>query len=136
MNTLSLRYDLETLLVDFLGEYTLGNGMKTPAVSIRGQGESLPAKTTVTGIELVVQRSPALEPVSAYTNAEAFRVWTIFLVDWSGQDSLQQAVGLIIRDYPGTQVQKVSIPQGLGPQEQYRMEIRLGPDRIYGLGES
>lgn len=136
MNTLALRNDLETLLVDYLGEYTLGNGIKTPAVSVRAAGESLPAKTTVNGLELVVLRNPALEPISAYNNAEAFRVWTVFLVDWAQQDILQQAVGLVVRDYPSTRVQRVTVPEGLGPQEQVRLEIRLGPDRIYGLGES
>jgi hypothetical protein len=136
MDVLTLRTELETLLVDLLGEYTLGNGMKTPAVSVRSPGEALPAKTTVSGLELVILREPELDALPAYTKAEALRLWTLFLVDWQGGGGMTQAASRVVRDYPGTSVTEVRVPEGVGPQAQMRLRIRTGPDRVLGLGES
>ena len=41
-SVLDIRNQIETLLVDQLGTYTLGNGATTPAISVREQGEPLP----------------------------------------------------------------------------------------------
>lgn len=136
MDVLTLRTELETLLSDLLGDYTLGNGTKTPAISVRNPGESLPAKTVVRGLEAVVLREPELEPIPAYRTAEANRVWTVFLVEWSGEGPMAQAASRVVRDYPSTQVRSVRVPEGLGPSSQVQLLIRTGPDRVFGLGES
>jgi hypothetical protein len=136
MDVLTLRTELETLLVDLLGEYVLGNAAETPAISVRNPGESLPAKTTVSGLEVVILREPELEPLRAYRNAEAIRVWTLFLVEWSGEGGMAQAASRIVRDYPSTTVTSVRVPEGLGPSSQLRLQLRTGPDRVLGLGES
>jgi hypothetical protein len=136
MDVLTLRTELETLLVDLLGVYLLGNGTRTPAISVRQPSETLPAKTTVSGLEAIIMREPALEPISAYSRAEAIRVWTVYLVEWSGQGGLTQAASRIVRDYPSATVTTLQVPEGVGPSSQLRVQIRTGPDRLYGLGES
>ena len=136
MDVLTLRTELETLLVDLLGEYRLGNGAKTPAISVRNTGEALPAKTTVSGLEVVILREPALEPIPAYRQAEAVRVWTVFLVEWNGDGGMAQAASRVVRDYPNATVAAVQVPEGLGPSSQLRLQLRTGPDRVLGLGES
>jgi len=42
MQLLTFREELETLLADLLGTYTLANGAEVPAVSVRNTGELSP----------------------------------------------------------------------------------------------
>jgi hypothetical protein len=133
MNVLTLRTELETLLVDLLGVYTLGNGSRTPAVSVRAQGETLPAKTSVSGLELVILRDPELQRVNAYRNQEAFRLWTLYLVDWAGTGIGEAAAGRIVYAYPGTDETSLNVPEGLGPKAQRRLVLRTAPE---GGGET
>lgn len=127
MNVLTLRTELETLLVDLLGTYTLGNGATTPAVSVRSVGETLPAKTTVSGLELVIIRDPELDRINAYRNQEAFRLWTLYLIDWDGTGIAPTAAGRVLYAYPGTESTSVSVPEGLGPKAQMRLQLRIAP---------
>lgn len=129
MDILQLRTELETLLVDNLGVYTLPNGTETPAVSVRSQGERTTPGTTVRGVELVLIRDPALEPINQYTNQAAFRTWTAFLVDWNNDQQLEPLAAKVIEMYPGTTVRTVTVPEGVGPDHQMRLEIQTNPAR-------
>jgi hypothetical protein len=133
MNVLTLRTELETLLVDLLGVYTLGNAMTTPAVSVRSVGESLPAKTSVSGLELVVMRDADLQRVNTYRRQQAFRLWTLYLVDWDGTGVAPTAASRILYAYPGTETTTLKVPEGLGPKAQLRLELRTAPE---GGGEN
>jgi hypothetical protein len=133
MNVLTLRTELETLLVDLLGVYRLGNNATTPAVSVRAVGESLPAKTTVSGLELVIMRDPELDRVNAYQRQEAFRLWTLYLVDWDGGGTTAMAAGRILYVYPGTDSTTLNVPESVGPKVQVRLRLRTAPE---GGGET
>lgn len=127
MDILQLRTELETLLVDNLGVYTLSNGAETPAIAVRAAGErSLPG-TTVSGIELILLRDPALEPIEQYGNQAAFRTWTIYLVDWDNNQDLEGPAARILEHYPGTTISTVTIPEGVGPQHQLRLAVQTNP---------
>ena len=128
MDVIALRTELETVLVDYLGVYTLGNGMKTPAVSVRSSGESLPAGTEVSGLELIILRDPALSPVPSYTNRQAFREWDVFLIDWEQSTNLTSAAGILTWYYPDSTITRVNVPEGLGPAGQMRLTIRTAPN--------
>jgi hypothetical protein len=130
MNLLSLRTELETTLVDVLGSYLLANGMTTPAISVRAVGESLPAGTTVTGLECVILREPELVPVRQYRQEQAFSRWTVYLVDWSANASLQDVAGRLIWAYPGSNAVSISVPKGVGPRSQMRVDIQTNPDKV------
>lgn len=132
MNVLSLRTALETTLVDVLGTYTLANGVTTPAIAVRAAGESLPAGTTVTGLECVILREPELVPVRQYRKEHAFSRWTVFLVDWDGEASLQTVAGRLIWAYPGSNAVSITVPRGVGPRSQMRVDIQTDPDTIVG----
>jgi len=136
MDVLTLRTELETVLVDYLGVYTLGNGMTTPAVSVRSSGESLSAGTVVSGLELIILRDPALSPVPSYTNRQAFREWDIFLIDWANSTKLTSAAGLLTWYYPDSKATAVTVPEGLGPSGQMRVTIRTAPDGNSDCGET
>lgn len=133
MDVLTLRIELETLLADSLGTYTLGNGATTPAVSVRSTGETLVANTTVRGLELVILRDPQLDRINSYRNQEAFRLWTLYLVDWEGTGIAPSAAGRIIYTYPGTEALALNVPEGLGPKAQMRLQLRTAPE---GGGET
>lgn len=128
MDVLTLRTELETVLVNYLGDYTLANGAKTPAISVRAAGESLPPNTTVSGMEVVILREPELVPVRQYKSEQAFSRWTLYLVDWSGDTSLQEVGGVLIREYPGSNAVLINVPRGVGPRSQMRVDIQTDPE--------
>lgn len=127
MDILTLRESLETLLADSLGVYELANGYRTPAVSVRAVGEAMTPGTKVTGMELILQRDPDLDPIRQYKRPQAFRVWTVYLVDWSGDVDLDAAAAQILEEYPSTTITAPSLPEGLGPSHQMRLEITTNP---------
>ncbi len=128
MDLLSLRTALETTLVDQLGTYVLANGARTPAISVRAPGESLPPGTTVDGLEVVIVREPELVPVRQYQNEQAFSRWTLYLVDWNGDASLQEVAGRLLWSYPGSNAVTINVPRGVGPRSQMRIDITTNPD--------
>ena len=128
MDVLTLRTELETVLVNYLGDYTLANGAKTPAISVRAAGESLPPNTTVTGMEVVILREPELVPVRQYRREQAFSRWTLYLVDWSGDTSLQEVGGVLLSQYPGSNAVLINVPRGVGPRSQMRVDIQTDPE--------
>jgi len=128
MDLLSLRTALETTLVDQLGTYVLANGARTPAMSVRAPGESLPPGTTVDGLEVVIVREPELVPVRQYQNEQAFSRWTLYLVDWNGDASLQEVAGRLLWSYPGSNAVTINVPRGVGPRSQMRIDITTNPD--------
>ncbi|MFZ9621809.1 MAG: hypothetical protein ACO289_11460 [Prochlorococcaceae cyanobacterium] len=132
MDLLSLRTALETTLVDQLGSYRLANGARTPAISVRAPGESLPPGTTVRGLEVVIVREPELVPVRQYKNEQAFSRWTLYLVDWSGDASLQDVAGRLLWSYPGSNAVTINVPRGVGPRSQMRVDITTNPDTYAG----
>ena len=132
MDLLSLRTALETTLVDQLGTYVLANGAVTPAISVRAAGESLPPGTTVRGLEVVIVREPELVPVRQYNREQAFSRWTLYLVDWAGDASLQDVAGRLLWSYPGSNAVTINVPRGVGPRSQMRVDITTNPDTYAG----
>lgn len=130
MKLLSLRTELETTLVDVLGVYRLANGQTTPAISVRAPGESLPAGTTVEGLECVIVREPELQPIRQYEQEQALSRWTLYLVDWKGDASLQEVAGRLIWAYPGSNAVTINVPRGVGPRSQMRIDITTNPERV------
>lgn len=132
MDLLSLREALETTLVDQLGTYVLANGATTSAISVRAPGESLPPGTAVQGLEVVIVREPEVVPVRQYQNQQAFSRWTLYLVDWSGSAPLQEVAGRLLWSYPGSNAVAVSVPRGVGPRSQMRVDITTNPETYPG----
>jgi hypothetical protein len=128
MDLLSLRTAIQATLNSVLGTYTLANGATTPALSVRAPGESLPAGTTVTGLEVVIVREPELLPVRQYKNEQALSRWTLYLVDWSANASLQDIAGDLLWAYPGSNAVSINVPRGVGPRSQMRVDITTNPE--------
>jgi hypothetical protein len=128
---LDLRIELETLLADYLGQYTLANGVTTPALAVRENGESFQPGTKVDGIEVVIVREPDLIEQDQYRNKQALREWVVFLVDWGkALYPLTEIAELILYNYPSATARTLSVPRGLGPEHQMQIRIRTNPRAI------
>ena len=128
MNVRDIRLQLEAVLVDVLGTYHLANGATTPAIAVRAWGEALPPGTTVVGVECLIIKDSEPVPVVQYQQETAGDRWTLFLVDWTGDASLQDAAGRLLWAYPGSNAVTVQVPKGVGPKAQIRVEIQTRPN--------
>lgn len=118
-----LRDDLESLLTGFLGSYTLPNGAVTPAVAVRADSEGLAAGTKVTGLEMVLNRHPGLDPVRQYFMEECQRTYEVWLLAWSADAKIREAAASIAIAYPGTTIEVVTLPEGWGPKRQMKLTL-------------
>ena len=128
MNLINLRTEIETALVDELGQYVLSNGTSTPAISVRAEGEDLPPGTSVEGVECVIMRYPRQQIIRQYANVRAFDIYTVYLVDWDSENGLQESVHLLSDLYPQLVLNSVSTQRDAGPNHQVRMEFRFNPE--------
>ena len=98
-----VRRTIEYLLRDELGEYTLANGVATPAIAVRAESERLPTGTKASGLEVVVIRYPEETPVRQYLLEPLDDFWTIWLVGWDNTADLTLATQLLLTAFPGTE---------------------------------
>lgn len=123
MDVLTLRSQIAAVLSGSIGTYTLGNGATTPAISVRRIGEGLFPGTTVTGLEVVIVQEPDLEPVSQYRPPVARDTWTVYLVAWGAAVDMKSVSYKMLSGFPGSTVQTISVPEGVGPRNQLRCSI-------------
>ena len=119
-----LRRTLELLLADKLGEYTLSNGYKTPAIAVRADSERLPPGTRVRGMEVVVSRYPEQEPVLQYMLQPTTDTWSVWLVGWDNTAPLIDATHVVLDAYPGTEFEQITVPKSWGPVNQVKLLIQ------------
>lgn len=120
---LDLRTTLTSVLSGVLGTYTLANGSVTSAVRCSDPSETRYPGTVVQGLELVIIKDPVLRPVRQYQQERVQAEWTAFLVAW-GEVSAAIAAQKVVDAIPGTDVERVNVPEGIGPQDQYQLTIR------------
>lgn len=126
MDLATLRTELQATLttLNLLGTYTLANGMTTPAISSRRDGERMFPGTKVAGLECVILAEPRLVPISQYSQQEALREWSVFLVGWNTAANPTAAAEAIVWAFPGSEWERIPVPQGVGPSNQARVIIR------------
>ncbi len=120
---LDLRTTLSSLLASELGTYTLPNGSTTPAVRASGPDETRYPGTLVEGLEMVIIKDPDLVPVRQYQEERVTAEWTVFLVAW-GDRPAGIGAQMVVDAIPGCEVERVIMPEGVGPRDQYRLTIR------------
>ena len=120
---LDLRATLAAVLSTELGTYTLANGSSTPAVRCSGPDETRYPGTIVDGLELVIIKDPVLTTIRQYQEERAQATWTVFLVAW-GDRPAAVAAQLVVDAIPGCDAERVNVPQGIGPADQYQLTIR------------
>lgn len=124
----NLRDDLQVLLRSQLGTYTLANGVSTPAVSVRADSESLAAGTKVNGLEVVINRHPVQDPVRQYSEEECEELWEVWLLAWNDSTVITQAAARVVKRYPGTTLQQITLPESWGPKRQVKITLRNPAD--------
>lgn len=135
MNILQLRSEIEVLLAGELGTYTLPNGETTPAISVRAEGEALPAGITANGLEVVLIRDPDLTTILQYSEAGTLRRWIVYLVVWNTYTEVETAVDSMVYTYAGSRVDTVPVPRGSGPLHQTRI-VLPGPPPLASAVEN
>jgi hypothetical protein len=128
MDLLSLRSQLATVLDPFLGTYTLANGITTPALAVRDEGEALAPGTKVTGLECVILETPEPRALLQYKAQGTLQDWTAYLVDWDGTAALETIAGILIYSFSGATVNRITVPQRIGPRNQ--MVVRIPGDSV------
>ena len=118
-----LRDDLQSLLTAVLGTYTLANGATTPAVTVRADADGLAAGTKVSGLELVINRHPVQDPVRQYLRETCAETWEVWLLAWSDAAQIREAAATIVKAYPGTTAQVITVPEGWGPKRQVKLDL-------------
>jgi hypothetical protein len=128
MDLLSLRSQLAMVLDPFLGVYTLANGITTPALAVRDEGEALAAGTKVAGLECVILAQPEVRPVLQYKAQGTLQDWTAYLVDWDGTAALETVAGILLYTFSGATANRITVPQRIGPRHQ--MVVRIPGDSV------
>ena len=123
-NARELRADVELLLADYLGSYTLLNGFVTPAIAVRAESERLPTGTKVTGLEVVVARYPEQEPVRQYINEPMEDSWDIWLVGWDSTANVKEASERLLQYFADADYQRLNVPKSWGPSNQVKVTVR------------
>lgn len=122
MDVLTLRSDLKTLLDSVLGTYAWDGGITTPAIAVRSGDETLAPGTTVTGLEVVIDRLPTLDPQPAYGTPPVLQFWQVDLVQWSG-NNLQTAQTKVAEKYPTAVFRSLPASPELGTLAQVSIRI-------------
>lgn len=128
ITVLELRQELEAALSGRIGTYTLSNGETTNAISVRAPGERLLPQTQVSGIEVVIKRDPEQQVVTHYRLPGTLDRWVVYLIGWSGGSAdLAGAADAVLNVFQNTTITDLSVPEGIGPQHQKRLDILLDP---------
>ena len=77
---------------------------------------------------MLFRSDPEIIPAVQYQHEKAFHRWTVFLIDWGGNASLQDVSGRILWAYPGSTAVVIQVPRGVGPKAQMKIEIQTNPD--------
>lgn len=104
MNISQLRDALTTLLTaspNLIGEYTLPNGTKIPAVYVVGQ-QGVPSEWKVEGLEVTMRQFPELIPRAPLGGTVKInQLWEVVLMEYTpSSDSLALAMDRIVRRFP------------------------------------
>ena len=72
---------------------------------------------------MVIIKDPRLVPVRQYQQERVTAEWTAFLVAWGDQPA-GVAAQLVVDAIPGCEIERVEVPEGIWPADQYLLTIR------------
>jgi len=114
MNLLDFRARVNNAVSTQLGTYTLPGGATTPAISVREFGESIPAGQKVSGLEVVIIKTPEVKPILTQGQTFVNEEWRVYLVQWPGQHRITAAINAIQEAFPLSNYQELrSLEKGL-----------------------
>lgn len=127
MKVEDLRDRILLLLADELGTYTIGKPPKTadaPAITIQDSGETRPNDRAITGLEIIIRRSPERDHQSVYQGVQRKRTWQFFLVQHhQGPHTLQAAIDKLELAFPNMKSNLIGANQQKNIREQVSARI-------------
>ena len=103
MTILELRETIDTLLADLVGQYTLPNGTKTPAIYVDGK-YGVPKSWKVKGLEVTMRQYPNRSYRPLMGTVQITKRWEVFLSQYSpSAETLETALDRIVRHFPDAQ---------------------------------
>lgn len=126
MTAEELRDRLLILLANELGTYTIGKPPLTNdalAICIQDSGEQRPNDRAITGLEIIIRRSPGRDSQGVYGGVQRKRSWQLFLVQHQGNHTLQAAIDKLELAFPNTKAIVIGANQQKNIREQVSIKI-------------
>ena len=117
MTVLRFRRQIETLIGDLIGEYTLPNLVQTPAIRFREGEEPIDENVAVEGLEVILETSSPARVGNQYSGAIYSPMYAVRLVQWSGSN-YEEAVERIVSTYDNHEFTPTRVPPEIGPTKQ------------------
>ncbi len=122
MNILQLRQVIASLLSQYIGSYVLPGGITKPALYVAGKNR-VPAEWKATGLEVVIEQYPRINPRAAVGMVLQRKEWTITLTNYdTASEDLVDAARQLSRRFPDARMS--SMPESDVVYGQYRVIIR------------
>jgi hypothetical protein len=129
MNILLFRRQIETLIGDLIGEYTMPNLVKTPAIRFREGEEQLDENIAVEGLEVIIEIPLPKASKALYSGTPVWPIYHVRLVQWSGY-GFDEAVARIVETYDNNSLIPIKVPGELGPSKQCIISIYSSTPRM------
>lgn len=123
MNAEELRDELQLELRAELGTFLIA-GQSTPAIAILANGEGLPNDRGVSGLELIIVKSPIdYRPKTQFGGTNQIKTWQIFLTQYSGAYTIDAALRKIGNQFVNTRASVTTVEKNKNIKEQYSVRI-------------
>lgn len=100
MNILQLRQIITSLLSEYIGSYILPDGTKKPALYVAGKNRA-PGEWKVTGLEVVIEQYPRINPRAAVGMVLQRKEWTVVMTNYdTASEDLVDAAHQLSRRFP------------------------------------
>ncbi len=108
-------------LMALVGEYGFAEGERQPAITILGSNEFVDGLDSVSGLEVVINRSPKGNSRPIYAGCTLVeKSWTVHLIQYDPGNAATQAADLLAERYPGASYASLgagSMPQIAGIEQ-------------------
>lgn len=125
MDVLTLRNNIEAVIEEFIGTYTLPSGAIVPAIAVLASGQPLNDNRMVSGLEVIIKRSPTSgQARMTFDSVNRVNYWTVYLVQWKGGSyNIDEARRKLEEKFPGSNSILIGVIKNLECLEQAQVRI-------------
>ena len=118
MTALQVRRQLEPIVKDLVGSYTLPNTQVVPAIYVLEGSRETDPDLGVEGTEIIIEEIvPTVRSANLYNSTPVSRQYTVRLVQWSGSE-LNRIAETIVGCFNGATIAPIAVPEEIGPTKQ------------------
>ena len=122
MSGLLVRKQIEHLVADIVGEYTLPNYVTAPAIYVLEGTRELDPDLKIEGTEIIIEEMPSNVLGYLYSRNLVSKTYQLRLVQWSGAE-LNAIADRLLGYYFGATITVQSVPEEMGPSKQALITI-------------